>query len=108
MQEMRVDTDILRSAAERLDAVRAELEGATTAGVLERSTAYGSGVLQAAARAFHDSWAEGLRLAAQAPEELATGVRENARTYDEIDARVADSLRQLQGYDPVRLAEPLE
>jgi hypothetical protein len=108
MLGMRVDTDELRSAAVRLDGVGAELESPTAAPVLSRTADYGGAGLQSAARAFLDSWTHGLRLVGQAPGELAAGVRDSARTYDEIDASVADSMRQLQQYDPVLLDEMLE
>lgn len=108
MLGMRVDTDKLRSAADRLDAVGADLESPTSAPVLSRTADYGGAALQSAARAFLDSWASGLRSAGEAPAELAAGVRENAGTYDEIDASVADSFRQLEQYDPVLIDEPFE
>jgi hypothetical protein len=108
MLGMRVDTDMLRSAADRLDAVGAGLESPAAAAVLSHTAEYGGGVLQSAARTFHDSWTQGLRLAAQAPSDLAAGIRENAGTYDDIDAHVAESLRRMDQYDPARLAEPLE
>lgn len=108
MLGMRVDTDTLRSAADRLAAVGADLESPTGAPVLSRIADYGGPGLESAACAFLDSWTQGLRLAGQAPAELASGVRESARTYDEIDASVADSMRQLQQYDPVLLDEMLE
>lgn len=108
MLGMRVDTDKLRSAADRLDVIGGDLAGPTAAAALSRTGEYGGAALQSAARTFVDSWTQGLRLAGEAPAELAAGVRENAGTYDEIDASVADSFRQLQQYDPVLLDELLE
>ncbi|MFF1527982.1 hypothetical protein [Cellulomonas sp. NPDC058312] len=107
MLGMRVNTDKLRSVADRLDAVSADLEGPTTAAVLSHTADYGDAALQSAARAFLDSWTVGLRFARESPAELAAGVRENACTYDEIDASVAESFRRLEQYDPVLIDEPL-
>jgi hypothetical protein len=75
MLDLRVDTEVLRSAAARLDELGARLQAPARHPTVERHGQYGGAGLTAAAGGFGESWSAGLRHLADRPARLADGVR---------------------------------